>query len=615
MEATLRGTTEVVGAVIASTTTALAVFVPILFVGGFVGIILRDIALGVILALVASFLMAVFVVPYLFSRLVRLPKPLSVTTEPQRQRVSLSSRAFAGLERAYGNALDWSISNWPFVIVLAVVVLLASLGAFTLVGTQFVPDTDTGQIVMNIDTPDGYTLQQTRQKVLQIDALIRRIGPEVDTRMFYVGQSDSLGIGKSNNEVYGVISLVPVGERHRSVFQIIRQLQTDIPRTVPDVRLTIQNGGVDYNTAQALGGSGFQIDVSGADFDHVRDAAQRIQGILGKDPEVSAVDLDVRFDREDLAEQHDRASMSMLGVLPYDAALTSRIVLNGMDAGTYRTTDRDYTVFLTSGVADGKISGNLLNEMSVKTQAGGFVNFAAFTTLQAAPSYSEIPHVEKLRTITVTAYLTTADVQGVRQRTTAGIRAGSLPSEVTWQVTGQTQQMDQSFASLGIVLAIAIFLVYVVMVIQFQRFAQPLVIMGSIPFILIGAVAALVAFRSTLSIISFLGLITLAGTVAKNAIVLVDYMNMLRRDHGMSLREAVREGGRMRLRPIVMTTLATMLGVIPMAFAIGEGSSLTSSLGQVIGGGLLTSTLITLFLIPTLYYLLERRMEARHGTH
>jgi len=149
------------------------------------------------------------------------------------------------------------------------------------------------------------------------------------------------------------------------------------------------------------------------------------------------------------------------------------------------------------------------------------------------------------------------------------------------------------------------------MVVQFQRFAQPLIIMGSIPFILIGAVGSLLAFGSSLSIIAFLGLITLAGTVVNNAIVLVDYMNMLRRDYRMGLLEAVLEGGRMRLRPILMTTMTTILGVIPMALTLGEGSSLTASLGQVIGGGLLTSTLITLFLIPTLYYLLERRLERR----
>jgi HAE1 family hydrophobic/amphiphilic exporter-1 len=377
--------------------------------------------------------------------------------------------------------------------------------------------------------------------------------------------------------------------------------------------VTIQNGGIDYNTAQALGGSGFQIDVSGTDFGHVRDAARSLQGIIGSDPDVSAVDLNVRFDRDDLVEQYNQSDMAQMGVLPYNAALTSRIILNGMDAGTYRTPDRDYTVFLTSGVADRKISGNLLNEMSVKTQSGNFVNFSAFTALKTEPSYSEIPHVEKLKTITITAYLSKADVQGLRQRATAKIGALTLPAEVTWQITGQTQQMEQSFASLGMVLAIAVFLVYIVMVLQFQRFAQPLVIMGSIPFILIGAVASLVAFGSTLSIISFLGLITLAGTVAKNAIVLVDYMNMLRRDHKMGLKEAVLEGGRLRLRPIVMTTLATVLGVIPMAFSIGEGSSLTASLGQVIGGGLITSTLITLFLIPTLYYLLERRVEVRNA--
>ncbi|WP_455381705.1 efflux RND transporter permease subunit [Salinispira pacifica] len=599
-----RGASEVVSAVIASTATTLAVFVPILFVQGFVGIILRDVALAVIFALTASLIVAVFVVPFLFSRIVHLPR--------RKLRVSqVSENAFLGLERAYSGALGWCLDNSAFVLAGAAVVMVMSVGALNFLGAQFIPETDTSQIIMSIDTPPGYSLAQTKQKILSVDAETRKLVPEVESTLFYVGESNLAGIGNSNTATRAVIALVPGKERHRSVFQIIDLLRREIPAAVPDIRLDVQNGGIGATVAAAIGSSGLQIDVSGSDFGHVRQAAEQIKRVLSADPNVSAVNLNVQFDRQDLVEQFDKPVMSQLGVLPSEAALTSRIILNGTDAGTYRENDHDYTINLTSDRAGGRISSNLLNEMTAKTQAGSFISFSAFTSLRTEPSFSDIPHLEKLKSISVSADLINPDVRGTSARATQRIAGLSLPTDVTWRIAGQAQQMQSSFASLAAALVIAVFLVYIVMVIQFQRFAQPLIIMGSIPFIFVGAVASLLAFGSNLSIIAFLGLITLAGTVVNNAIVLVDYMNMLRRDYAMSLHEAVLQGGRLRLRPILMTTLTTILGVIPMALALGEGSSLTAPLGQVIGGGLLTSTLITLFLVPTLYWLLERRAERR----
>jgi len=597
-----RGTTEVVGAVIASTTTSLAVFVPILFVSGFVGIILSDVALAVIFALVASLVVAVFVVPYLFSRVVHLPTR-------KIEMAKLSEGVFTRLESAYSRALSWCIDNSPFVIGTSVIVLVMSFGTLNFLGAQFLPDTDTSQIVMSIDTPPGYSLDQTRQKILEVEKLTGELVPEIDSTLFYVGESNLVGIGNSNSATRAIIQLVPVSKRHRSVFQIIALLRRELPAKIPDIRLSVQNGGIASTVAAAIGSSGLQIDVSGANFDHVRQAAEAIRGVLAADPNVSSTDLSVQFDRQELVEQFDRPIMSQLGILPSDATLTSRIVMNGVDAGTYREQNNDYTIDLRSNVASSAISGNLLNEMSVRSQSGTFVGFSAFTSFRVEPSYSDIPHIEKLKSISVFADLRKPDVRGTSARVTRRIEALTLAADVRWQIAGQAQQMQSSFKSLGAALIIAVFLVYIVMVIQFQNFAQPLIIMGSIPFIFIGAVLSLLAFGSTLSIIAFLGLITLAGTVVNNAIVLVDYMNMLRRDYHMSLREAVVEGGRLRLRPILMTTLTTILGVIPMALAIGEGSSLNAPLGQVIGGGLVTSTLITLFLIPTLYNLIERRGE------
>lgn len=213
----------------------------------------------------------------------------------------------------------------------------------------------------------------------------------------------------------------------------------------------------------------------------------------------------------------------------------------------------------------------------------------------------------------VTGTLKDPDVRGTNARITALLRERSLPAGVKWEVAGTTAEMFQSFLSLLAVMAVAVFLVYVVMVIQFERFLQPLIVMGAVPFTMIGVVFSLMIFRSSLSLVSFMGIIALSGIVVNNAIVLIDYINLLRRRDRLPLLEAVLVGSSSRIKPILMTTLTTLLGIIPLAVGMGEGSEIYSPLGQSIAGGLTTSTFITLFLVPVIYYRVERRKEDRRS--
>jgi HAE1 family hydrophobic/amphiphilic exporter-1 len=214
-----------------------------------------------------------------------------------------------------------------------------------------------------------------------------------------------------------------------------------------------------------------------------------------------------------------------------------------------------------------------------------------------------------MKSIRVTGYLRGADVRGTSERVTSRIEELSFPVGVEWEIAGSTAEMVSSFTSLIVTMLIAVFLVYMVMVIQFERFTQPLIVMAAVPFTFIGVIAGLLLFGSTLSIVSFMGIIALGGIVVNNAIVMIHYINLLRDRDRMGLVEALLEGGSTRLRPILMTTLTTVLGVLPMAFGVGEGAAVYAPLGQSIAGGLITSTLITLFLVPTLYYSIELRIE------
>ncbi|HKL57268.1 MAG TPA: efflux RND transporter permease subunit, partial [Sphaerochaeta sp.] len=320
----------------------------------------------------------------------------------------------------------------------------------------------------------------------------------------------------------------------------------------------------------------------------------------------------------------------------YEAALTSRILVEGMEASSF--TDRRgerYAIRVGSDATDKPFTTDTLNSITLHSMGGASIPLSAVAKLEVQPTLSEINHTDRAKTITIGAALVDEDTSLVLQRMNEYLEAEPLADGVKSLSGGVLQLIEESIPPVVSALLIAWFLVYTVMVIQFERFRQPAIIIVSIPFCIIGVVLGLLGFGSTLSIVSLLGIIALGGIVVNNGIILIDYVNLLRRqkneasennknenpendDQGNgetvaleseeSLLDAITEGSASRLRPIFMTTITTMLGVVPMALAAGEGAEIYAPLGQAIAGGLFSSTLITLFIIPVLYYLTERRV-------
>ncbi len=617
-EAASRGTSEVGGAIIASTTTSICVFLPLLTVSGFAGIILEDVALVIIYALSAAMITAVVVIPFLSSQLLRVPLPQGGKRSPliqkireRRHRVSLLIDGyFAWLERGYRQALSWSLENRRFILFFAVAVFLLSLMGLDFLGFQFLAETDMDELTIEIETPSSFTLEKTRSRAVLLEKELHGLVPELDNAVFYVGQEGSMAFSHARNKIFARVRLKPHEDRSRSIFQVINQLQRELPRRIPDTSITVLNGGLTAMLSMATGGSGFMIEVYGSNLEEVSESARKIEDLMHQDPDVSKTELNVSFSRQEMVSNLALDYMGNLGVTPYEAAVTSRILFNGMEAGRFRPGDsRSYDIFLTSNLAGEVITDDVLNRVTLKSQSGEFISFANITDLRLEPGMDKINHENRMKSIIVTGHLKGSDVRGVQGRMTRGIRQLQLPIGVNWEVTGSAAEMQESFLSLLIAMGIAVFLVYAVMVIQFERFMQPLLVMASVPFTLVGIITSLILFGSTLSIVSFMGIIALSGMVVNNAIVLIDYINLLRRRDEKTLRQAILDGGSSRLKPILMTTMTTILGIIPMAVGTGEGSELYAPLGQAIGGGLITSTLITLFLIPVLYFILEHRLE------
>lgn len=241
---------------------------------------------------------------------------------------------------------------------------------------------------------------------------------------------------------------------------------------------------------------------------------------------------------------------------------------------------------------------------------GELVSAQAFSRITVSPTISSIQHKDGAITIKVSGQLIEPNLRETESRVTTLLNTANFPPGIDWEVGGSAAEMKSAFANLLLIMAVSVFLVYMVMVIQFERFIQPLLVMGSVPFTLIGVVLSLILFNSTLNIVSMLGMIALSGIVVNNAIVLIDYTNLLR-SRGIALEEAIIQASTSRLKPILMTTATTILGILPIALGLGEGGDMLSSLGQAIAGGLLPSTLITMVLIPVMYSIVEKRRELR----
>ncbi|PKL08747.1 MAG: hypothetical protein CVV51_07380 [Spirochaetae bacterium HGW-Spirochaetae-7] len=603
--AALDGAGEVGGAVLASTTTSICVFAPLLFLTGIIGVVMNDLSLAIVFALAASALVSVIVVPWMSSLILKredqLRRPGFIKTFEAR-----IDRLLDGLEKFYRRLLGAALSNKAFTIILSLSLLAASVLLFSILKISFLPPTDTGEFELHIETPAGYSLERTMARVDELDALVSSLVPEIEAAVYYVGAGNAIAITGSPNRAFGRIRLVPSESRKRTIQEILPLVQDALARNLPDCDATVLNGGFDSLLAMGTGGQGYLMEVYGTDLEAVTGTARMAREILARDPDVFKTELSVRMDSEQLYADLSQSYMGTLGVTTYEAGVTSRILFGGMKAGSLRVAGDDYPIRVTSDIATRRIDDDMLNRMVLRTHDGRNVSFAAFSTIESRPALSRIDRRDRNFSVEVRGYLRSDDQSGVTSRMSAGMAALSLPFGVKYRNAGTSELIGDSLSSLSLMLAISVFLVYAVMVIQFERFMQPLIIMASIPFCLIGVVLGLYLFGSSLSIIAMLALIALGGTVVNNAIVLVDYVNTLRTSYGLELRTAVVEGAANRLRPILMTAMTTLFGVLPMALAHGNGSEVYAPLGQAIFGGLLSSTVITLVLIPVLYEVLEK---------
>jgi HAE1 family hydrophobic/amphiphilic exporter-1 len=598
------GTGEVGGAVVASTATTLAAFFPILFLSGLAGVILRDVAWTIIFALFSSLFVAIIVVPFLSALFLRREERKSWSG----RIAAVSDRSMDWLSNTYRKFLQGALNSRKSFLAGTAVLLILSVLSLRLLGFEFLAQTDMAEIQVNVETPGGYTLEMTRDKIVEMEEEIRRLVPELESSYFVAGQDGAFAMGAEQNRGYGILKLSGTGNRKRHVVDIVNDLQREILRRIPDLKGSFSNGGVSNLISLATGGAGFAVTVYGGNLDQVIAGAEQVRGYMEADPNVASTDMNIRFNQREMTARLIHQYLGTMGLSSYQTAGLNRIIFNGVSLGTYRHGNANIPIELRTNLTGGAIPQDILYGLYLSVGENA-VSMANVAELETAEKISRIVHHNKSRSITVSAGLKDPNVRETSRRVTELIKSRGLVPGVSWQIGGTAEEMISSFRSLMLVLAVAVFLVYAVMAIQFERFTQPLLIMSSIPFTMIGITGGLLLFGASLNIVSLLGIIALAGVVVNNAIILIDYTNLLRDRDKMPLDEAIVAGAVSRLKPILMTTLTTLLGVFPLALGGGEGSEIYAPLGQSIFGGLFSSTFITLFFIPVIYRIVEKRKE------
>lgn len=601
------GASEVTMAITASTLTTIAVFLPIVFIQGLTAQIFRELALTVTFSLLASLLVALTVVPMLASKILVLEQ--NGGTAQSRPGVFYrashwTARELAALNDRYRGLLAWALDHRRLVLTVAAAAFILSLLAVPLVGTEFFPQTDAGRLSVSIKLPVGATLEET-------DRIAERVGqlastyPEVETVFVSVGRSMQGMSGTDSNTASLDIELKPRQERRRSDREIADALRRQVAK-IPGAEIHVSASNIMSMAGRMTGGGGSQalsLSIRGDDLDVLRDLAQRVEALVAKVPGTREVQTSFSEGRPEVQVRLNRAKAASVGLSAAQVAQTLSAAVQGQVATEYRIggKEKDIRVQLAEASAD---SLSDLRSLLISTPTGLEVPLADVADIVVAQGPVTINREDQARVVTVSCDVFGRPL-GVVSRDIARQLAGlKLPPGYTLTFGGENKEMIDAFAALSLALGLAVILVYMVMAAQFESLLHPFTIMFSMPLALIGVVLALLLTRKPISVPAFIGIIILAGIVVNNAIVLVDYINTLRA-RGLGLREAILRAGPTRLRPILMTTLTTVLGLIPMALGLGEGGELQAPLAITVIGGLSMSTLLTLVVVPLVYTLFE----------
>lgn len=598
--AAIEGSAEVAGAIVASTLTTVVVFVPVIFLTGFAAIFFGQMAFVVSFALICSLAVALTLIPVLSSRFLKASDNKSDNDAEGHGRAA----------RLYGSVVDKALA-WPkLTLSVAVVLLGGSLALIPFIGSELMPEGDQSEVVVSVELPVGTRIEVTERAVKQLEQIVANEVPEITTMQTVVGTPGSWST--SGGESARIeLKLVKPNERDRSSEDISNALLPKVSGLIPGAEVrTHAGGGLWVLRVLRGGGERLEVQVRGFELDEADRLAGEVRKVMEQTEGISGARVSRQPGGREVQILPDRAKIAGMGLSYNDVASQLQTYLQGTTASVLREKGDEFDVVVQLR-EDERRGVDAVLEVPIVVPGQGTTPLRNLVTINEVEGPLTIERLNQNRVVTVTAQLTgTRDLGTIVDSLRADMAKIQHSSNFSLIVTGESEEQAKTFASLlmGILLAIA--LVYMVMAAQFESFHQPLLIMFSVPFAAIGVLGTLAATGTTFNIQSFMGCVVLTGIVVNNAIVLIDYINLMR-SRGMELTEAVALSARRRLRPILMTTATTMLALIPVAIGYAEGGETQAPLARVVVGGLLTSTAISLIIIPVLYQIVEGWIE-RH---
>lgn len=616
MTAAIDGSEEVWSAILASTLTHIAVFVPMLFLSGMAAITFGQLAAVVSFSLAMSLFVAVTIVPVLCSRFLQPPSHAVAQGGLRGRLYRWSEQALANLDRTYARLLHSALHHRPTVLGIGAASLVVAIYLGQFVGMELQPQADEGQVRVDAELPVGTRVELTEQVLIDLENRIRELVPEA---VMLITNAGGGGFQQSSSHRGDIeIHLTPKDERTRSSEQIamlLRRELSGIPGVIVRARAS---GGQQMRGMNNNNGSRFAVEIRGHDLEESSRLAQDVKTLLDSTPGIADSRIGREEGRPELAVRVDRDKAALLGLSVTGIANTIRTNIAGTQAAMFRVEGDEYPIVVRLREEDrGRVSA--VGDVLISTPSGQVLpaRNIMVTQREQGPVQIDRKNQERIQRVNAEVETTLSEaVEAVRAR----LPEIGVPQGFSVGFGDEVEEQARAFRELQLVLILAVILVYAVMASQYESLRDPFVIMFSIPLAAVGVVGALLLTGTPFSMQAYIGVIMLAGIVVSNAILLVDYANTLRRRDKMELRPAIELAGRRRLRPILMTSICTMLGLVPMSLGIGEGSEMQVPLARVVIGGLLTSTLITLVFIPAMYTVFEegwqgllRRGSARHA--
>ncbi|RSL29869.1 efflux RND transporter permease subunit [Salibacterium salarium] len=603
-EAASEGTKEVGGAITASTLTTVSVFLPIVFISGIVGNIFTAFALAVSFSLLASLLVALTVVPMIASRVLTPPDE---NKEQKRQQTSF----IRGLERS----VKWVLGHRLLTLFMTLLLLGVGGAGLAVTGVNFLPATDDGYFTIDVEMDYGTNLDRTTEVVGQIEEILEDESVVADYMSTIGSSENSAGMGgpSGSHEAQMFVTMTDLEQRNQSTIDFVEEIERDVTGVE-------SNADISLSTQAAVGGGEANTVVftlSDSESENLDESVDTIREDLESESDVREVETSDEEQAPEMQVRIDEDAARDNGFVPAQIAQTVDNITRGQTATSIQTDSNDTYDVVVQYSEESLQDKQDLEELLIPNEEGNYISLDDLARIEEGDGPAVINRLDQENSVEFTVtYGSETSLNDMSILIEDIIADANLADSTSYAFSGEQELLNDAINSLLFAFGLAVLFIYLVMAGQFESFKYPFVVMFSVPLVVIGVMLALTLTQTPLSVTVFIGLIVLAGIVVNNAIVLVDYINQLK-EKGMAARIAIVEGVKHRTRPILMTAVTTILGILPLALGIGEGTEIQQPMGIAVIGGLVSSTFLTLYVVPVIYSFFDRdtrRMNKRYVT-